>query len=112
MTHPESFGPDHLLRGRAEHLEGRVEYFLSGDLEVGNAEALREWIISLSRPTDGAVVLDLGDLEFLDSTGIRALLLVQRDLAEAGRELLLRNAQGPVHRVLELTGLADRLHAE
>jgi anti-sigma B factor antagonist len=95
-----------------EHLDGHVEYFLAGDLEVGNAEALRERITALSEQTEGGVILDLGELEFLDSTGIRALLLAQRDLAAGGGELVLRNAQGPVQRVLELTGLTSHLHAE
>ncbi|MBA3749067.1 MAG: STAS domain-containing protein, partial [Solirubrobacterales bacterium] len=54
-----------------------------------------------------SIVIDLGELEFIDSTGIR-LLIMAADRCKDGRLTLL---PGPkqVHRVFELTDLVSRL---
>lgn len=112
MPHPETFGPEHLLRGRVEHRDGHVEFFIAGDLDLTGADPLRTRLVTLGTESPGDLILDLGQLEFLDSTGIRALILTQQELARSGRRLVLRNARGSVHRVLELTGLIGQLAPE
>jgi anti-sigma B factor antagonist len=55
------------------------------------------------------IELDLDRLEFLDASGIRLLLNLNRRSLENGRRLRIRRATAPqVQRVLELTGV-DRL---
>jgi anti-anti-sigma factor len=57
-------------------------------------------------------VLDLSGLRFIDSSGIRVLLLADaRSRADANRLRLLRG-QRQVQRALELCGLEDRLPFE
>jgi anti-sigma B factor antagonist len=56
-----------------------------------------------------AVVVDLSDVEFLDSTGIRALLDTDREATRLGGRLLVTGANGIVRRMLELTGVLQHL---
>ena len=55
------------------------------------------------------VIVDLTDLEFIDSSGIGALVRADQRAAEAGRRFALIRGSGQVSQLLELTGLAERL---
>jgi anti-anti-sigma factor len=64
--------------------------------------------------TDAArIVLDLGELEFLDAAGIRLLLSLDARSRRNGGRLRIREGPFPqVQRVLELTGVGDMLPFE
>ena len=53
-----------------------------------------------------AILLDLGAVDFIDSSGVRALIRVWR---EHGDRVRLVAASHPVRRVLEIAGLTDGL---
>ena len=57
--------------------------------------------------TPTSIVVDLGELEFIDSTGLR-LLVMAAERSAPGRFSLLRGPK-QVHRVFEITDLVDRL---
>jgi anti-anti-sigma factor len=81
----------------------------SGELDMAEAEAfeveLREALVD-----ESVVLLDLSEVEFIDSTGIRALVLVCDEASSDGDKLRIKRSLSPaVERVLDLTGLADRL---
>ena len=65
------------------------------------------------RPAPGrltsSLIVDLGEVEFMDSSGIRALLDVDSVAARFGGRVVVLGAHGPVRRVLEVTGVFDRL---
>ena len=104
MPHPERLDPYGLLRGRVEHLDGRVEFHLSGELDLASADALRARVLDLGRLTQGDVILDLGELEFLGSGGLRSVMAIHAALDAKGRRLVLRNVQPVVVRLLKMTG--------
>ena len=54
------------------------------------------------------VVVDLADVSFMDSSGLGVLIGALRRLRELGGHLALVCGEGPVRRVLAITGL-DRL---
>jgi anti-sigma B factor antagonist len=87
---------------------------LRGELDLRTVPQLHACLAeALQRGGDGAVVVDLGDVSFIDSTGLAALLNALRRMNRAGRRLVLTCAQGPVMRMLRLTRLdsAFTLHA-
>jgi anti-anti-sigma factor len=101
-----------LLRCRVAHLDGSVELHLTGELDMANADALRErvmWLAGLSR---GDVTLDLRDLEFMGSVGLRCLLELQEAMDAEQRRLVLRNVPPPVSRVIEVTRTEELLNIE
>ena len=82
---------------------------LRGDVDMRTAPALSERLEQLASEQPLLVVVDLNDVEFLDSSGIRALVHGARVIEEAGGRLLVEGASGAVARVLELTDLLNRL---
>jgi anti-sigma B factor antagonist len=83
---------------------------LSGELDLSGAGPLDEEIDRLASE-DGVrrVVLDLRELEFMDSSGLRLVALAERRLGAAGRELVLVRGPEAVQRVFEITRMDDHL---
>lgn len=54
-----------------------------------------------------ALVLDLADVRFMDSTGIGTLIELGHDAEDADTQLVIRRPSARVTRILEMTGLAD-----
>jgi anti-anti-sigma factor len=83
-------------------LRGELDLLSTGDLEP-ELERLAD------EPGVDVVALDLRDLEFLDSSGLRLVVLIERRLRQAGRRLVLVRGPQPVQRVFEITRMTDRL---
>ena len=54
-------------------------------------------------------MLDLSDLVFVDSTGLRAVIAARSTCEHHRCSFVLMHAQEPVERLFELTGLAQKL---
>ena len=66
--------------------------------------------ISAAEEQDAAIlVLDLTELEFMDSSAVRVILQADSRARAQGRRLALVTGTGPPHRVLSILGLIDRL---
>ena len=57
----------------------------------------------------GLLVLDLTAVTFIDSTGVRVLIVADRSCARSGSRLVVLAGDGPVRRLLELCKLDGRL---
>ena len=80
---------------------------LLGELDIAGAPALEQELLRVEASDAAQIVLDLSSLEFIDSTGIR-LVVMAADRLPDGRLTLLRGPK-QVHRVFEITDLATRL---
>jgi anti-anti-sigma factor len=81
---------------------------LRGELDLANA-ATAEAALEEALGGEQQVLVDLSELEFIDSTGIALLVsALTRDGDGAGLRFVPSRSPA-VTRVLELTGLADRL---
>jgi anti-sigma B factor antagonist len=75
-----------------------------------SAELLEEAMKRLvSDAGDGLIVLDLADVSFMDSTGLRAVLVGIALCVEHKRELELLPGPDQVQRLFEISGLTDEL---
>ena len=82
---------------------------LEGELDLANAEALEGELEQALGGGDHAVVVDMAALTFIDSTGI-ALLIATVGRVEDSDRLRFVPSQAPaVVRVLEVTGVDQRL---
>jgi len=81
---------------------------LRGELDIAGAPALEEELLRVEGTDAPAIIVDLRGLEFIDSTGIR-LLLMAADRCGAGGRLTLLRGPDRVHRVFEITDLVKRL---
>jgi anti-sigma B factor antagonist len=80
-----------------------------GELDLANAGTAERALENSLADASTAVVVDMRELEFIDSTGI-ALLVSALSRNEGGTRISFIPSDSPaVTRVLELTGLAPRL---
>jgi anti-sigma B factor antagonist len=91
----------------AEPDGGAPVVVLSGELDMATSEAAAACLAALVE-TAGDIVVDLSGLQFIDSTGLSALLTACRESEDRGRTLTLRRPARTVRRVLTMTGL-DRV---
>lgn len=83
---------------------------LQGELDLpATAELEPELDRVAGEPGLEVLTLDLRGLEFLDSSGLRLVVVVERRLRDAGRRLVLVRGPQPVQRVFEITRMTDRL---
>lgn len=84
-----------------------------GDLDFASAPELAEALRAVTGDTAGPhrVVVDLHDVAYMDSTGLRILLGMARDLRENGGALRLAGPGDLVVRLLDVTQVAPLLPA-
>jgi anti-sigma B factor antagonist len=80
-------------------------WHLVGEVDLSNADALLARLEPSVQATD-AVVLDLTGLTFMDSSGIRVIVLLMQRLSDGGR-MVLRLREGPVARTVRLMDLGS-----
>jgi anti-sigma B factor antagonist len=84
---------------------------LVGELDMTCAARLSDELERVEASDAQTIVLDLGRLTYVDSTGLRVFLLAAKRSAHGDR-LRLRGATDHVHRLLELTGAVAMLELE
>lgn len=82
---------------------------LSGELDLASSPALEDELGRVAQSDARLVVVDLRNLEFMDSTGLSVLVRAHQRAEENGRRLGLVNGSQQVQRLLSLTGVAERL---
>jgi anti-sigma B factor antagonist len=82
----------------------------TGELDLSGAAVLETELERLeAEPEVGTVVLDMRGLEFMDSSGLRLVVLADMRAREAGRRFALVRGAETVHRVFEITRMSERL---
>ncbi len=82
----------------------------TGELDLSGAAILQAELDRLSEDGDlGGVVLDLRGLAFMDSSGLRLVVLADMQARDAGRRFAIVRGDETVHRVFEITRMSDRL---
>jgi anti-anti-sigma factor len=83
---------------------------LRGELDLPATCELEPELTRLAEaPGVDTVTLDLRSLDFLDSSGLRSVVLAERLLEENERRLVLVRGTSLVQRVFELTRMTERL---
>jgi anti-anti-sigma factor len=83
-------------------LTGELDLLATSELEPELERLMEESGIDV-------VALDLRELEFMDSSGLRLVVLAERGLRASGRRLVLVRGSQPVQRVFEITRMSERL---
>jgi anti-sigma B factor antagonist len=93
---------------RSERDGDRHVIELLGELDIAGAPRMEEELLRVESTDAASIVVDLRRLEFIDSTGIR-LLVMAADRSSANDRFTLLRGPAQVHRVFEITDLASRL---
>lgn len=76
-----------------------------GEIDLTSAPRLDEEVTGLIEGSAKELVIELGGVSFMDSTGLRVLLKASKLLGSNGGTLVLRDPSEPVRRLLEVSGL-------
>jgi anti-sigma B factor antagonist len=82
---------------------------ISGELDLASSPALQEELDRVATSDAEMLVIDLRELDFMDSTGLSVLVRAHQRAEEQGRRLAMVKGPQQVQRLLSLTGVADRL---
>ncbi len=95
---------------RSDHINGHHEVRVTGELDLSRI-GLVDREVQLAEESDASrIVLDLGEVEFMDASGVRLLLHLNGRSQGEGKRLEIRRASSPqVQRVLDLTGVSELL---
>ncbi len=78
-----------------------------GDIDIAGGPVLNAAILE-REPSDDDVIIDLGEVCFIDSSGLRSLLSAARRARERASRVVLRNVGPEIARLLEITGTTDQ----
>jgi anti-anti-sigma factor len=79
-----------------------------GEVDINTAEPLEAALDAAILKSVGAFVIDLTELEFIDSSGLHVLLRARGLLGREDRALAVVCPHGPVRRVFELSGMSEQ----
>ncbi len=89
--------------------EDRVVLGLHGELDLLGAPMLEEEISKAEANAPGIVVLDLRDLQFVDSAGLRVILAAHERSQREGKEFALTPGSEQVQRLFTIAGVSEHL---
>ncbi len=90
--------------------EGRATVVaVTGELDLASSPELEQRLEQFYASDSELLVIDLRGLEFMDSTGLSVIVGAQQKLIDAGRRLIIVRGPQQVQRLLDLTGVAERL---
>lgn len=84
--------------------DGRTIVLAEGDIDLATADILRE-ALARALETTGSVVVDVGDVGFIDSSGLTALVWGHQQTQSSGGSFRLRRPSPMLCRLLEITAL-------
>jgi anti-sigma B factor antagonist len=87
-----------------ESVDGAVVVHLSGELDLYNAGEVREALVEVAAAKPARLVIDLSEVEFIDSTALGVLIEARAKL-EDRRAFLLAAPRVETRRALEVSGL-------
>lgn len=79
---------------------------LSGELDIAAVDVFLDAARAALAGADPVLQLDVGEVTFIDSTGLGALVRLREDAHENGKDIRLAHVPRQMSRILDLTGLA------
>ena len=87
----------------------QVHLKLRGDLDLYTSPALDDALVAIEGEKWPTIVLDMRELNFIDSMALRLVMRTQARAEQDGRRLVVVRGPEFLDRVLELSGLAGHL---
>ena len=94
---------------RTTERAGVIHVELSGELDIATAPKLEDALQQVEAARPSLIAIDLRGLEFMDSSGLRALISADTRARKEARRLVLVRGSERVQRVLSITRLDERL---
>ncbi len=101
--------PDELLQWSVRSSGPETVVALAGEIDLACEATLRQVLADVVAGHPETIAVDLTNVSFLDSTGIRQLVIAANAASESGSKLVVRHCTETIERTLEICGLRDRL---
>lgn len=92
--------------------EGEVVISLRGELDFSVAPRFVEAVEAVLDDDTSVYAVDCGEVTFIDSESIKAILLLRDKLRRSSKVLGLQNCSAAVERIIRLLGLEEELFRE
>ena len=89
--------------------DGLVRLQLKGELDLSTVSKVEEELRRAESEAPSLLVIDLRELTFLDSTGLRCVITADQRARDAGRRLAIVKGPESVQRVFSITRVDERL---
>jgi len=103
-------GAQEHLRVDARRADDRVVLHLTGELDLASSSVFERALEDPDVASAPLLVLDLDDLKFVDSTGLRIILLAHEGCRARGQEFAITPGSPQVQRLLSITSVAEHMH--
>jgi anti-sigma B factor antagonist len=80
---------------------------LAGELDMAAAPALREALAAVTEGLEGDLTLDVGQLTFIDSSGLTLFVQEHKNLRSRGHELIILDPTRRTSRLFQIVGLDE-----
>ena len=87
----------------------RATVALRGELDLSGVDRARQAIEEAEGSSATLLVLDMSELDFIDSTGLEVMLRAARRAHDEGRRLIVARPSRYVRRLLEMTAIDQSL---
>jgi anti-sigma B factor antagonist len=78
-------------------------FTVSGEIDISNAEQLKERLEAAYREHAADLMLDITDLNYIDSTGLGAVIGIYGKIRDAGHRIVLINPRENIKKLLRIT---------
>lgn len=85
--------------------EGVVKIILSGRMDMQGVEAIKGPFENAVKDTTGSLIVDMSDVPYMSSIGIRCLLINAKSVKKRGGQYFIAAPQNEVKSVLEMSGI-------
>lgn len=83
----------------------QLQVFLEGDLDINTVRKFQDEILKQYKDKDKDIVFDLKKLDYIDSTGLGAIITVFKEVKEKGKKLSIINAKKNIKKLFYITEL-------
>lgn len=82
---------------------------VEGEIDLATVDDLSEALDGVMENGSRNLVVDLNHSPFMDSTGLKTIVMAQRRFSEEDRELVLAVQRGPISRLIDVSGIESSL---
>lgn len=88
-----------------EPIDAGVYIKLAGEIDLSRSPALRQQLLEMARQRPGRLVVDLGDVPYMDSSGVATLVETLQQQRKGGGRMVLCCLQPKVRSIFEIARL-------
>lgn len=110
LRYDAGVGAQEHLRVDARRTDERVVLHLTGELDLASSPIFERALEDADVASAPLLVLDLDELKFVDSTGLRVILLAHEGSRARGQEFAITQGSPQVQRLLSITSVAEHMH--